>query len=263
MDIEHEIHREGPDWVLLVAQPDLEAAHHQLTSYWRENAPSRDQPVTAITIDSGWAGVIGYLLVIWWVPVWQLLISTSLTNAGRLDAAAVQAGEWWRVATALTLHADIAHIAANSLFGTVFGLFVGRYLGSGFGWLMVLLCGMVANALNAWVQPDGFRAIGASTATFAALGIVPGYGWRKGFFRGRGAKRGFAPIFAAIALFSFTGFGSERVDVLGHLFGFGCGLGMGSLLSRTNIASKSQADHWRAGFVTVGILVFAWSIALT
>ena len=174
-------------------------------------------------------------------------------------------GEWWRAATALTLHADIGHITANSFFGCVFGLFVGRYLGSGLGWLLVLLCGCIANFLNAVVQPDQFRAIGASTATFAALGIVPAYGWRRGFFRGNGFKRGFAPIFGAIAILAFTGFGSENVDALGHIFGFAAGIGMGLLAAkvpRLNPIHMSEGDQQRAGAAALILIGSAWLWAI-
>ena len=54
-------------------------------------------------------------------------------------AAAVRDGEWWRAVTATTLHSGLPHILANTVFGTIFGIFVGRSVGSGYGWLLVLL----------------------------------------------------------------------------------------------------------------------------
>jgi len=264
--IENMIHHYEHRWVLLVHEEEEQHAHDQLQSYWRENQPNAEQPVPAPTIDSGWPGVIGYLFVIWMIPALGSFTQLDFLTSGRLHAQAVMDGEVWRAATALTLHADIAHIAANSLFGCVFGLFVGRYLGSGLGWLLVLLSGIGANLLNAAVQPDQFRAIGASTATFAALGIVPAYGWRSGFFRGRGFTRGFAPIFGAIALLAFTGFGSERVDALGHIFGFCAGIGTGLLaarLPRLDPRRMSVADQQRAGVAALMVLVAAWVFALS
>ncbi len=254
--------RQGHAWVIWVAHTDQVEAHKQLQSYWEENLPDPEQPVSATVVDSGWAGVVGYLFVIWLIPALSAYSSLDFRSLGRLDAGAVMAGQWWRTATALTLHADIAHIASNSLFGCVFGLFVGRYLGSGLGWLLVLVCGIVANLLNAIVQPEEFLSIGASTATFAALGIVPAFGWRRGFFRGRGFKRGFAPIFGAIALLAFTGFGAERVDVLGHLFGFAAGIGMGLAVAHIKLDSISLADQQRAGLAVFLILGTAWIFAL-
>ncbi len=260
--IDNEVRRNDLGWGLLVDVRDQPHAHQQLQDYWQENHPTEESPITAELIDSGWPGVIGYLAVIWVVPALASFVQLDFHSLGRLSAGAVVNGEWWRTATALTLHADIAHIAGNSLFGCVFGLFVGRYLGSGLGWLLVLLCGIVANLANAYIQPAQFGAIGASTATFAALGIVPAFGWRRGFFRGRGFKRGFAPIFAAIALLAFTGFGSENVDVLGHIFGFIAGILMGLAVANINLSRISKADQQRAGGAAIAIITTAWLFAL-
>ena len=260
--IDNAIQRNDIGWCLLVDSADQAQAHQQLEHYWHENQPSKEQPTPAVLVDSGWPGVVGYLIVIWSVPAFAAFSQLDFLSAGRLDAAAVVNGEWWRTATALTLHADISHIAANSLFGVAFGLFVGRYLGSGLGWMLVLVCGVIANLANAYVQPGQFRAIGASTATFAALGIVPAFGWRRGFFRGQGFKRGFAPIFAAITLLAYTGFGSENVDAVGHIFGFIAGIVMGLAVANINLSGFSIADHQRAGIATLLVLITAWGFAL-
>ena len=259
--IEHMIHQQQTEWSLLVATEDAANAHQQLKAYWDENQVHTTPQVDAPTIDSGWPGVVGYLFIIWMIPALSSFTQMDFVSLGRLDAGAVRNGEWWRAATALTLHADIAHIAANSFFGCVFGLFVGRYLGSGLGWLLVLLCGFIANLLNALIQPDAFRAIGASTATFAALGIVPAYGWRKGFFRHQGKKRGFAPIFGAIAILAFTGFGSDNVDIVGHVLGFAAGIAMGLVaarLPRLNPTHMSLADQQRAGTAALILILSTW-----
>ena len=260
--IDNAVERNQLGWCLLVDAADQAQAHQQLQDYWHENRPNPDNPIQAEVIDSGWHGVLGYMAVIWLVPALSSFSAIDFHSAGRLDAGAVVNGEWWRAATALTLHADIAHIASNSLFGCVFGLFVGRYLGSGLGWLLVLLCGVTANLCNAYVQPEQFRAIGASTATFAALGIVPAFGWRRGFFRGRGFKRGFAPIFAAIALLAYTGFGAENVDALGHIFGFMAGIAMGLAVANIDLARMSEADQQRAGIAAILLITTAWLFAL-
>ena len=263
MDIGHQVSSQDGVWILAVAPEDEAKAHHQLAMYWRENSTPEPAPVQAVTIDSGWGGVLGYLTVIWSLPVLQGFTSTSLSTAGVLHAEAISAGELFRAATALTLHADINHILANSLFGALFGLFVGRYLGSGFGWLVVLICGIAANLLNGFLQPDAFRALGASTATFAALGLVPAFGWRRGYFRRGDFKRGFAPIFGAIAILAFTGFGGQRIDVFGHLFGFIAGIIAGLAVAHVKVQTRTLADQWRAGGLALGLIGIAWGFALS
>lgn len=263
MAIQHDVRREGELWQLMVHEEDQQAAEHQLDLYAKENATGKRGGIIPVVVDSGWVGVAGYLVVIWSLPLFATLFPGWDAFAdGRLDAELVKTGELWRVVTALTLHADIAHIAANSLFGAVFGLFVGRYVGSGIGWLAVLLCAASANMINALIQPGTFRAIGASTASFAALGLVPVFTWRRGYFADRGWQRNFAPLFGAIAILVYTGLGGGNTDVLGHVFGFLCGLAGGYLLARMPLNTKSLADQQRAGASAVGLVVFAWLLAL-
>ncbi len=259
MEIENYIEQRNAQWLLYVEPDKHHAAQTQLILYAEENKPPVEQAVPFTIVDDGWLGVLAYLTVIWCVPALQSYTDANLPELGRLHVGAVWQGELWRPVTALTLHSDIAHILSNSFFGVVFGLFVGRHLGSGLGWLLVLLCGAAANGLNALIQPDHFKAIGASTATFACLGLVPAFAWRRGYFRGKGWARGFAPMFGAIALLAFTGgFGNQQVDIFGHLFGFLAGIGMGLLVAHIDLARISKADQQRAGFFAAFLVAVAW-----
>ena len=160
--------------------------------------------------------------------------------------------------TALTLHADIGHIAANSLFGGLFGVLVGRYFGSGLGWLCIVLGGILGNALNVIVRHEDFSSIGASTATFAAVGLTAAFAWRSGYFRRLTWQRGFAPVFAAIAFFAYTGIGNERTDVVAHVAGLvaGFGLGLGVAKTRLQLAGIRAQRFFAA--TAVAIVVLAW-----
>lgn len=81
-------------------------------------------------------------------------------------------GEWWRPFTSLFLHRDMDHLLGNALLGGVFCVLVGQVTGAVRGWTLILASGALANALNAALRmPDPFRSLGASTATFAALGM--------------------------------------------------------------------------------------------
>ena len=77
-------------------------------------------------------------------------------------------------------------------------MFVGRHLGSGLGWLLDRRCAArVGNLLDAALQPEDFHSIGASTATFATIGIVGAFVWRRGYYRAVDWRRSVAPVFAA------------------------------------------------------------------
>jgi membrane associated rhomboid family serine protease len=263
--IDNEVKFEAGEWCLWVPATQVDYAEDQLARYRRENQPVRFTGLPLVTIDSGWAGVWGYLLVIWLIPALAGygVLDEGWRGDGRLQAGLVAGGEWWRTVTALTLHADLAHIVANSLFGAVFGLFVGRFLGSGFGWLLVLVCGAFGNALNAALRPETFSSIGASTATFAALALGASFVWRRGYFAGRGWRRAFAPVFGGIALLAFTGVGGERTDVLAHFMGFGAGVVGGILAGSFDIRRLGRSGQYIAAGAALGLIAAAWSRALT
>jgi rhomboid protease GluP len=261
--VAHRIDFDGHDWCLWVAVEDVETANRELGRYQLENRPPAAAPVPQ-RIDSGWLGVLGYLLVIWALPWLENYApgGEHWRDAGLMDAARVSAGEWWRAVTALTLHGDIGHLVANSLFGAVFGLFAGRYLGSGLGWLLVLTGGVLGNLANAWVQPDGFRSLGASTATFAAVSLVGAFAWRRGYFRGAGWRRQFAPVFAAIALLAYTGFGGENTDVMAHLTGFVSGLLLGVGAAAVDVRRLGVSGQVLCGVAALTLIGSAWMRAL-
>jgi membrane associated rhomboid family serine protease len=262
VDVEHVVVEEQDDWCLRVPDTRAPEALAHLENYRLENQPLPPPPVPE-QIDSGLIGVLGFLLVIWAVPFLQAydVLGWDWRVIGRVDAGRVTDGEWWRVITALTLHADLAHILGNSAFGAIFGLFAGRFLGSGLAWLLILLGGALGNAVAAGMRPDDFRAIGASTATFAALSLSSAFVWRRGYFRGRGWRRAFAPLFAAIALLSFTGVGGEQTDVLAHFTGFSVGLLLGLWAAHWPIRWLGRIGQKLCGFAALLLLVSAWLAA--
>ena len=263
MGIENKFVRQTFDWCLVVREESATSAVRELERYNLENHGALSPQVVMPTIDSGWMGVIGFLAVIWLLPTLQAenAFGWDWLADGRMQAGLVAQGEWWRTITALTLHADIAHIVGNSLFGAVFGLFVGRYLGSGVGWLLILLAGATGNLLNAVVRPDVFSSIGASTATFAALAIGSAFVWRRGYFRGRGWRRSFAPVFAGIALLSFTGVGGGNTDVVAHFTGFAAGIAFGVVAAALRIDQLSPRGQQLCGGAAMGLLALAWMLA--
>lgn len=264
VDIDHSIDFDGHDWCLWVGVDQAAAANDELARYGQENRIAPTPARQPLRLDSGWLGVLGYLLVIWSLP-WlenQGPLGIDWRAAGVMEAGRVAAGEWWRAVTALTLHGDIGHLMANSLFGAVFGLFVGRYLGSGFGWLLVLCGGVLGNLANAAVQPDAFRSLGASTATFAALALVGTFVWRRGYLRGTSWRRRFAPVFGAIALLAYTGFGGENTDVVAHVTGFLAGVVLGVVAAAVDIRRLGKSGQWLCGGVALMLVAGAWARAL-
>ena len=100
------------------------------------------------------------------------------------------------------------------------------------GWLLILVCGTLGNVVTAWMhRTENFTSLGASTAVFAALGILSGHGLAE-TFRDRTNlpwARITAPVLAGVVLLGWLGSGNgTNTDVMGHVFGFGSGLVAGA-----------------------------------
>jgi rhomboid protease GluP len=180
--------------------------------------------------------------------------SGILEASGALDANAVlRGGEWWRIVTALTLHADIGHLSANLLSGVFFVLFVNLGFGAGFGWVLVVLSGAMGNGFTALVyHPEPHLSLGASTAIFGALGLLVGdaivAGMRHGnfyVFRNR-----VVPVVGGLALLALLGAGDFRTDTLAHLGGFISGISLG-------LPAARLLEWRRPGPLTERTLLFA------
>ena len=107
----------------------------------------------------------------------------------------------------------------------------------------VLNSGVITSRLT---YPEAFVSLGASTAVFAALGILSGLGVAE-TLRDRARLpwvRISAPFLAGLVLLGWLGGGGghgSNTDVLGHVFGFSSGLVAGvatGALEGKRLASK-------------------------
>lgn len=262
--IAHQRQQGAGGWDLWVPLASAEAAAAELTLYRRENARAIG-PRRLEELGDGWPGVIVYsaVLLFVFVALHSSWLYRDWLGAGLLDAGAVRAGQWWRVVTALTVHVNLDHLGGNLAFGAFFGYFVGRYLGRGVGWLTVLAAASLANVASALLEPAQHRSLGASTAVFAALGLLVAYTWRRGYLRETPWRARIAPIVAGLGLLAFTGAGGENVDIGAHLLGFVAGFGGGLALATVSLSwLESRRVQALAGLAAVAVVVAAWVVAL-
>ena len=254
-----------PNLALLVPSADVGRANAELLAYLSEDRNPVPLPPPAPRQSSGIAGVAGYVSLLLMFAYWQSHQSFGVDwlASGRIDSAAVLSGQWWRSVTALTLHLDLAHLTANLVFGAAFGYFAGQLFGTGLAWAGILLGGSFGNYLNAWLQGPGHRSIGASTAIFAALGLLSAFTWRRWRRPGENLLRRWSPIFAGIALLAYTGAGGERTDVLAHLTGFVSGLAMGVAYGAAGkrILLSAQAQRILV-MLALFVLALSWVLAI-
>ena len=172
--------------------------------------------------------------------------------------------EWWRVVTALTLHSDLAHLIGNLGIGCFFSFFVVQYFQAGPAWLAILIAGALGNAVNAWFYyPAEYHALGASTASFAAVGISVGNALKRGLSRYRESGPGsvLLPLFVAAVMLGWWGSSGDRTDVTGHLFGLLTGIVVGGLLSLVGAERLKRLANTCA-ILTLVLILTAWTFAI-
>ncbi len=259
------VHRDGW-WLLVVSSADRAVSAAELEAYRQENLVRSNHRHTAVPIyDGAVAAVLGYSGIIILVALLsdQSAFGVDWLAAGRMRAGSVMAGQWWRTVTALTLHLDAGHLISNLAFGTVFGFLAGQVLGGGVAWLAIVIAGALGNFMNAAVQAPNHSSIGASTAVFAALGVVVAHALRHWRSVPEKPLRRWSPLIGGVLLLAFTGLGGEHTDVVAHVTGFLAGLVIGWLGCRVpHEWLRSNAVQKSAGFVTVALVATAWIVGL-
>ena len=254
-------------FLLQVAPQDAGYAVRHLLQYEAENRPPPPPPPPPV-YPNAWVGCAIYALVLVGVA-WVLsngLVRLDAFDLGELDAARVQAGEWWRAWTALTLHLDAPHLAANLGAGTWFGYLAARQMGSGTSWFITVTGAALANLLEGLLASPEHRAVGASTAVFSALGAMSAYSWRERFALPQRWARRWGPLIAGVILLGWTGSGGEGtdVDVVGHLAGFAVGALLGATVALPRYRRVLQrVPQWVTGAAALASLVIAWGCALS
>lgn len=169
------------------------------------------------------------------VFVWTSGEGKEWQEIGRMDSIAVcKHWEWWRLVTPLFLHGDIGHLIGNLGFGGLFAWFVIRRWGNLWGWIRILMSGVLGNMMLALTyQNVQHLSIGASTAVMGSIGLLAGASaWQRRQFQEKGIGW-LGPIgvslLAAAALFSLLGTAGENTDVAAHFWGWTAGIVIGYL----------------------------------
>jgi membrane associated rhomboid family serine protease len=252
-------------FTLTVPAPYSDYARQQLEQYFEENSDWPEKPVPAqIPLPNENPPtllMIGGLAIFFLVTgSWQDHVFWF--RAGAIDSPAIlEQGEWWRLVTALTLHADQVHLVGNCVIGGFLVHLLCKSIGSGLGWFLLITCGILGNLFNILLRDQAHHSVGFSTSIFAAIGLFSGLQLLIGT-RMR-LKKLLVPLGAGVALLAMLGSEGERTDLGAHFFGFACGLVFGFLLNRLNIhklAGNAQLQR-KLFMFTLFVILASWIVA--
>ena len=260
--IPHWLRRRLDGWAVIVPADDAASALASLAAYdeesSREGTSRRDETISSrpMTI----VGAVVALLLIGFFAITGPRVARSVWfERGSADATRMMAGEWWRAITALTLHADAPHLAGNAAATVVLMTAVCWYLGPGVGLWLLLLAGAGGNAVTAAVHGGDHVSVGASTATFGAIGILAALRIIAGR-AGAGGRRSWVVVAASLALLALLGTG-PHADLLAHLFGFLLGGALGLIAALTIRWVPPAPVQWLLVAAAGAAVVGAWRVA--
>jgi rhomboid protease GluP len=249
-------------WLLAVAAEDIADAELVLALYQRENRRWVWRgPIRSRTVLFHW-GALGWCFLVAFIEVWSRAGGDAVREAGLMKNAEVSAGEWWRLFTATTMHADLGHLMGNLCFGGILlGLAMARW-GAGATLLAAWCAGGFGNVAAFWLYEAEHRGLGASGMVMGALGLLAAAPWQRQAgdpIPWRDILRG---VIGGVMLFVLLGL-NPASDTVAHLGGFVGGLLLGLVLAqvpqgillqgRVSIGCGSVAAIW---------LVWVWSLAL-
>jgi len=262
--VEYQLLESDGAWLLAVTPGLAQQARDEMTRYAAERSVLRAAPTSAEPFVGAALGALGYTVIL---LLTAYCAGIGMFGADWLSLGALEAGserQWWRAVTALTLHLDQAHLLGNLLFGVAAGVLASRLLGPGVAWASILGAGALANYVEMLVAPATHQAVGASTAVFAALGLLTGLAWRQRLTLHKRRLYRWAPLIAGICLLAFLGAGTEHVDVLGHALGFSFGTAVGWSYARARVPrSRGVRLQVATGVAAVLLICVAWSMALS
>ncbi|MDA8165602.1 MAG: rhomboid family intramembrane serine protease [Desulfobacteraceae bacterium] len=266
LDIPHELVRRDTVWLLVVPAELETAARREIASFEEEN---RDWPPPPPAASERFSLTPGHepptVLLMGGFVLFYLVTGPWTDNnpwftAGAVDGGRIlHAGEWWRLVTGLTLHAGPVHLLGNVLIGGLLVHFLCKRLGTGLGWLLLLLTGAAGNLLNVLLRGE-HAAVGFSTAIFGAVGLLSGLRLRQG----AGPGKALLPLGTALSLLALLGTEGEHTDLGAHLWGLAAGLILGLAATYAPFMRRLAAPAWQVGFFLLTVLTIAasWALAL-
>lgn len=269
-EIAHGVSAQPDGYYFTVEDRDVLRSVDALRAYEEENRDFRPRPRAReqLPFESSIAApLVMIALAVFFLVTGPVALHSGWFGAGTADAHRILHGEPWRAITALTLHADASHVLGNVVAGGIFLGLLFRRLGAGRGLFLTVVAGALANLANAavhayWLhQPH--RSIGASTAVFAAVGLLVAsqiaVDWNTQVRRWTDRV---GPVVGGLALLGLLG-SSAQADLWAHLLGLlvGALVGVAVLLPKNGRRPVGSRGQLVLGALSAAIVGLAWAVA--
>jgi len=271
VNIPSAIEFEKQSWVIKVSPLHEHRALREIGAFMEENSdwpPSRTEkklPPPVLTKYQPPTILMMGALVVFYVITGPWSGDSAWFSRGAISGRQIlEHGQWYRLVTALTLHADVVHLVGNIIIGGVLVHFLCRLFGNGLGWFLILASGTLGNLINILLHGNSHNSVGFSTAVFGSIGILSGY--QAASKRTAALKEILLPLAAGAGLLAFLGASGPRTDLGAHFFGLLAGAILGLLLvflpSQRLLINKTalQTNLFIASLAIVG---FCWWVAMS
>ncbi|MFV8752403.1 rhomboid family intramembrane serine protease [Nannocystaceae bacterium ST9] len=162
-----------------------------------------------------------------------------LAWGGNLGLVTIQ-GQWWRLLSAMFLHAGLLHLGFNGYFLWAVGRVTEQVFGPAAFALIYLGSGLIASTVSLLWQPD-VVSVGASGALFGVFGAFLGFTLRRReVLPAAFVKQVYRNAAFLIGINLVIGLGVEGIDLAAHLGGLIAGVGIGWLLAK--LAERAPRD---------------------
>lgn len=182
----------------------------------------------------------------------------TLIRLGALQPYLIANGQYWRLLTAIFLHAGLLHIAFNAYALWIFGTAIEDALGRTRFLLVFFVTGFLASATSYAFGPVEAVGVGASGAIFGVFGAFIAYNYRRRHLALAAANLRWAMMLIllnAVLAIGFAGI-DWRAHVGGLVSGFAAGYadeGFGPSRQRALVRVTGFA-----ALVAIGVLLVVW-----
>ena len=181
-----------------------------------------------------------------------------LFDMGAMQPIAVADGQFWRLFTAMFLHAGLLHVALNAYFFWLFGRMVEASFGRTWMVLIYVVAGFLASVASYAFGPVTTLAVGASGAISGVFGAFIAYNYRRRQHAMNAANLRLA--LTVIVLNAVIAIGYSSIDWRAHVGGLVAGFALGYLADSSGPARQRAVVRFAgvATLVVIGIALVLW-----